>query len=69
MMGYAPNNTIVWADLISNQQNEYEMSWGMVPGMLWAIFGDEAMDGTYMYNVLVNNDQGGLHYGELAKDW
>ena len=45
------------------------MSWGMVPGMLWAIFGDEAMDGTYMYNVLVNNDQGGLHYGELAKDW
>lgn len=68
-MGYAPNNTIVWADLISNQQNEYEMSWGMVPGMLWAIFGDEAMDGTYMYNVLVNNDQGGLHYGELAKDW
>lgn len=25
MMGYAPNNTIVWADLISNQQNEYEV--------------------------------------------
>ena len=69
MMGYAPNNTIVWADLISNQQNAYESSWNAVPSMLWAVFGDEAMDGTYMYNVFVNYGWGALNYGDLAKDW
>lgn len=69
MMGYAPNNTIVWADLISNQQNAYESSWNVVSSMLWAVFGDEAMDGTYMYNVLVNYGWGTLNYGDLAKDW
>lgn len=37
--------------------------------MLWAVFGDEAMDGTYMYNVLVNYGWGTLNYGDLAKDW
>ena len=69
MMGYAPNNTIVWADLISNQPNAYESSWNAVPSMLWAVFGDEAMDGTYMYNVFVNYGWGALNYGDLAKDW
>ena len=69
MMGYAPNNTIVWADLISNQQNAYESSWNAVSSMLWAVFGDEVMDGTYMYNVLVNYGWGALNYGDLAKDW
>lgn len=69
MMGYCPNNTIIWANLISNQQNEYESSWNMVPNMLWAIFGDGAMDGTYAYNVLVNYGYGYLNYGDLVKEW
>ena len=69
LMGYAPNNTIVWADLISNQQNEYDMSWGMVPGMLWAVFGDEAMDGMYSYNVIPLTPFGEMPYDYLTKDW
>lgn len=70
MMGYAPNNTIVWADLISNEQSEYEMSWNMVPGLLWAVFGDGAMDGMYSYNVIaLTPNLGEMPYDYLAKDW
>lgn len=70
MMGYCPNNMIVWADLISNEQSEYEMSWNMVPGMLWAIFGDGAMDGMYLYNVIpLTPNSPEMPYDYLAKDW
>lgn len=73
MMGYCPNNMIVWADLISNEQSEYESSWNMVPGMLWAVFGDGAMDGMYMYNLLQNIvDANGNPIGDydyMRKDW
>lgn len=68
MMGYCPNNMIVWADLISNEQSAYESSWNAVPGMLWAVFGDGAMDGDCMYNQTVNIS-GGFPYNYLAKDW
>ncbi len=78
MMGYCPNNMIVWGDLISNEQSAYESSWNEVPGLLWAVFGDEAMDGTYIYNQRTcHNPLGnvfdpntpGLYYDDYIKDW
>lgn len=69
MMGYCPNNMIVWGDLISNEQSAYESSWNAVPGMLWAVFGDGAMDGDYAYNMIPNTSTGGVPYNYLSKDW
>lgn len=79
MMGYCPNNMIVWGDLISNEQSAYETSWNMVPGMLWSVFGDGAMDGTYTYiqiichntlgNVFDPDDIYGMYYDDYTKDW
>lgn len=70
MMGYAPNNMIVWADLISNEQSEYETSWNMVPGLLWPVFGDGAMDGMYSYNVIpLTPNSPEMPYNYLTKDW
>lgn len=70
MMGYCPNNMIVWGDLISNEQGAYESSWNEVPGMLWGVFGDGMMDGDYMYNMMpYTSDLGSVPYNYLAKDW
>lgn len=70
MMGYCPNNMIVWGDLISNEQGAYESSWNEVPGMLWGVFGDGMMDGDYMYNMMpYTSNLGSVPYNYLAKDW
>ena len=69
MMGYCPNNMIVWSDLISNEQSAYEESWNLGPGALWAVFGDGAMDGDYAYNMIPNTSTGGVPYNYLTKDW
>lgn len=70
MMGYCPNNIIVWGDLISNEQSAYETSWNMVPGLLWSVFGDGAMDGNYAYNMIPNTPNSPeVSYNYLAKDW
>lgn len=70
MMGYCPNKMIVWSDLISNEQSAYESSWNIVPGTVWAVFGDEAMDGNYSYNVIPNTPRlGEVPYNYLVKDW
>lgn len=70
MMGYCPNNMIVWSDLISNEQGPYEAAWNMVSGMLWGVFGDGMMDGDYMYNMMpYTSDLGAVPYNYLAKDW
>lgn len=70
MMGYCPNNMIVWGDLISNEQGAHESSWNGVPGMLWAVFGDGAMDGDYAYNMIPNTPNSPeVSYNYLAKDW
>lgn len=70
MMGYCPNNMIVWGDLISNEQGPYEAAWNMVPGALWAVFGDGAMDGDYTYNMMpYTSDLASVPYNFLAKDW
>lgn len=70
MMGYCPNNMIVWGDLISNEQGPYEAAWNMVPGMLWSVFGDGAMDGNYAYNMMpYTSDLSEVPYNYLAKDW
>lgn len=70
MMGYCPNNVIVWGDLISNKQGVHESSWNGVPGMLWAVFGDGVMDGDYSYNMLPNTASlAEVPYNYLTKDW
>lgn len=70
MMGYCPNNMIVWGDLISNEQSAYEESWNLGPGALWAVFGDGAMDGDYVFNMIPNTPNSPeVPYNYLAKDW
>lgn len=70
MMGYCPNKMIVWGDIISNEQSAYESSWNMVPDLLWAVFGDGAMDGDYMYNIIHKlPPMIETTYDYLVKDW
>lgn len=73
MMELAPNKMIVWADLIANEQSEYEGTWNAVPGVVWPVFGDGGMD-SYSYNQIFLRDQdsqGRLfgRYDYMKKDW
>ncbi len=78
MMGYCPNRMIVWGDLISNEQSAYEESWKQVPDMIWTVFDEGAMNGDYMYSVVVshnalgnvfNPNVIGMYYNDYIKDW
>lgn len=69
MMGYCPNNMIVWGDIISNEQGAYEAAWNMIPGMVWGVIGDGAMDGDYSYSMDLTGLGQDIQYNYLAKDW
>lgn len=66
-VGWAPNNIVVWADLISNEQNKYEGAWSAAPGYFWYVFPEGSMDGTYWYNMSLTKFY--PYYGYLRKDW
>lgn len=67
-MGWNPNNIVVFADMRSNEQTQYEGSWTTIPDIPW-LYSPENFDGTHRYRIYVKNNTGGLDYNEFEKDW
>lgn len=72
-VGWAPNNIVVWADLISNSQGKYEGAATDVPSTVWYYISPEAIDNKAMYRIWANpvylGRPGGIEYDYLKKDW
>ncbi len=71
MLGYSPNNIVVWADLISNSQGTYEASYEAVTNMLAMNFFYDNLDWSAMYSFSVTGEGEGSFYGYgyMLKDW
>lgn len=71
-IGWAPNNIIVWADLITNEQSEYEGAWMVMPSSFWFLYPEGSLEGTYGYNMFLDfiyADNTIIGYDYLKKDW
>lgn len=80
MSGYRKSNIIVYADLISRLQSDYEQSLDNILSMTYMCIADDAMDWetgmpiySYMFSAtdseLGRGDPAGWSYNYLAKDW
>ncbi|WP_162611646.1 BT_3987 domain-containing protein [Alistipes sp. An116] len=78
MLGWSANNMLMFGDLITNIQGEYEGQWGAIIGTALMVYEPDGMDGTYMYGVYISHNPNGnvfdpnttsLYYGDYAKDW
>lgn len=78
MLGWSANNILMFADLITNIQGEYEGQWNAMISSALMVYEPDGMDGTYMYGVYISHNPNGnvfdpntigLYYGDYAKDW
>jgi hypothetical protein len=68
--GLCPNNIVVFADIMSNEQSKYEGSWIDVQSTFFLYYGEGSWDFTYSYSfeLLGYYDWAG-GYGYMLKDW
>ena len=78
MLGWSANNILMFGDLITNIQGEYEGQWGATIGGALMVYEPDGMDGTYIYGTYISHNPNGnvfdpntqtLYYGDYAKDW
>lgn len=78
MLGWSSNNILMFGDLISNIQGEYEGQWNMIVSSTLMVYYPDGMDGLYTYGVYIAHNPNGnifssntsnLYYGDYSKDW
>lgn len=78
MLGWSSNNILMFGDLITNIQGEYEGQWSNTVGTALMVYELDGMDGMYGYSVYIAHNPNGnvfdshttyLYYGDYAKDW
>ena len=78
MLGWSANNMLVFGDLITNIQGEYEGQWNSIISLALTVFEPDGMDGTYIYGVYISHNPNGnvfdsnstsLYYEDYTKDW
>lgn len=76
MLGWSTSNILVFGDLITNLQGDYEGMWGNIPNNALMAFEPDGMDGGYQ--VLIDHNPYGkvfdprlteLYYDDYKKDW
>lgn len=76
--GWSTNNILVFGDLITNIQGEYEGQWNNIISTTLMVYEPDGMDGMYGYGVYISHNPNGnvfdlnspnLYYGDYAKDW
>lgn len=78
MLGWSSNNILMFGDLITNIQGEYEGQWNNTVSTTLMVYELDGMDGMYAYRVYIAHNPNGnvfnpnvptLYYGDYAKDW
>lgn len=78
MLGWSSNNILMFGDLITNIQGEYEGQWSNIISTTLMVYEPDGMDGMYGYGVYISHNSNGnvfdpntvgLYYGDYAKDW
>ena len=78
MLGWSSNNILMFGDLITNIQGEYEGQWNNTVGTALMVYELDGMDGMYGYSVYIAHNPNGnvfdpntatLYYGDYEKDW
>ena len=78
MLGWSSNNILMFGDLITNIQGEYEGQWNNIISTTLMVYEPDGMDGMYGYGVYISHNSNGnvfdpnisgLYYGDYAKDW
>ena len=78
MLGWSSNNILMFGDLITNIQGEYEGQWNNIISTTLMVYEPDGMDGMYGYGVYISHNPNGnvfdlnsttLYYGDYAKDW
>ncbi|HJA96397.1 MAG TPA: DUF1735 domain-containing protein [Candidatus Alistipes faecavium] len=78
LCGWRSNNILVFGDLISGLQGNYEGQWNSIFSLTIMMYEPDAMDGQYLYGIYISHNPNGnvfnpntvgLYYGDYAKDW
>lgn len=78
MLCWSANNMLMFGDLITNIQGEYEGQWNAMISAALMVYEPDGMDGTYTYGVYISHNPNGnvfdpnttgLYYGDYTKDW
>ena len=78
MLSWSSNNILMFGDLITNIQGEYEGQWNNIVGTTLMLYELDGMDGMYGYGVYISHNPKGnifdantvtLYYGDYRKDW
>ena len=78
MLSWSSNNILMFGDLITNIQGEYEGQWNNIVGTTLMVYEPDGMDGMYGYGVYISHNSNGnvfdpntvgLYYGDYSKNW
>lgn len=78
MLGWSSNNILMFGDLITNIQGEYEGQWSNIISTTLMVYEPDGMDGMYGYGVYISHNSNGnvfdpntvgLYYGDYSKNW
>ena len=78
LCGWRSNNILVFGDLISGLQGNYEGKWNSIFSLTIMMYEPDAMDGQYLYGIYISHNPNGnvfnpntvgLYYVYYAKDW
>lgn len=78
MLSWSSNNILMFGDLITNIQGEYEGQWNNIVGTTLMLYELDGMDGMYGYGVYISHNSNGnvfdpntvgLYYGDYSKNW
>ena len=78
MLGWSSNNILMFGDLITNIQGEYEGQWNNIISTTLMVYEPDGMDGMYGYGVYISHNSNGnvfdpntvgLYYGDYSKNW
>ena len=78
MCGWSLNNLLMFGDLISNIQGDYETQWSQIVSLTLMVYEPDGMDGNYIYGIYISHNPNGnvfdshttyLYYGDYAKNW
>ena len=78
MLGWSSNNILMFGDLITNIQGEYEGQWNNTVGTTLMVYELDGMDGMYGYSVYIAHNPNGnvfdpntatLYYEDYRKNW
>jgi len=78
MLGWNSNNILMFGDLITNLQGDYEGQWNNIVSTTLMVYELDGMTGSYSYRVYISHNPNGnvfdpntatLYYGDYGKDW